>query len=84
MMFLKRDQKVNITMQNKVKDWEELNRKVKKGIDNNLKIIFIKYAQLQRFFVHYVGVKILVVSYSDIGKKSRAMNQSKIVITLFK
>ena len=43
-IFVTRNQKVNIAMKNTVKYWKQLKRNVKKGIDNNLKIILIKYA----------------------------------------
>ena len=55
-IFVTINQKVNITMKNTVKGWYELKRKVKKEINNNLKIIFIKYAY-ERLFVNYVDAK---------------------------
>ena len=55
-IFVTINQKVNITMKNTVKGWYELKRKIKKGINNNLKIIFIEYAY-ERLFVNYVGAK---------------------------
>ena len=68
-LFLMVDgQKVNYKMKTSVPDWAELREKVKKTIDDYLKLIFIKYAQESRMVVTHQNVSRVIVNYSEIGK----------------
>ena len=68
-LFLMVDgQKVNYKMKTSVPDWAELREKVKKTIDDYLKLIIIKYAQESRMVVTHQNVSRVIVNYSEIGK----------------
>ena len=68
-LFLMVDgQKVNYKMKTSVPDWAELREKVKKTIDDYLKLIIIKYAQESRMVVTHQNVSRIIVNYSEIGK----------------
>ena len=68
-LFLMVDgQKVNYKMKTSVPDWAELREKVKKTIDDYLKLVFIKYAQESRMVVTHQNVSRVIVNYSEIGK----------------
>ena len=62
------EQKVNYKMKTSVPDWAELREKVKKTIDDYLKLIIIKYAQESRMVVTHQNVSRVIVNYSEIGK----------------
>ena len=62
------EQKVNYKMKTNVPDWVELREKVKKTIDDYLKLIIIKYAQESRMVVTHQNVSRVIVNYSEIGK----------------
>ena len=62
------EQKVNYKMKTSVPDWAELREKVKKTIDDYLKLVFIKYAQESRIVVTHQNVSRVIVNYSEIGK----------------
>ena len=62
------EQKVNYKMKTSVPDWAELREKVKKTIDDYLKLIIIKYAQESRMVVTHQNVSRIIVNYSEIGK----------------
>ena len=62
------DQKVNYNMKTSVPDWVEFRERVKKTINDNLKLVFIKYAQESRMVVTHQNVSRVIVNYSEIGK----------------
>ena len=62
------EQKVNFEMKTSVPDWVDLRDKVKKTINDNLKLVFIKYAQESRMVVSHQNVSRVIVNYSEIGK----------------
>lgn len=62
------EQKVNYKMKTSVPDWAELREKVKKTINDYLKLVFIKYAQESRMVVTHQNVSRVIVNYSEIGK----------------
>ena len=47
-------------------DWEDLRRKVKKTIDDNLKLIFIRHTQEKKMIVTHSSVQRVIVNYSEI------------------
>ena len=55
-------QKVNSEMKKSVPDWQELREKVKKTIDDKLKLIFIKNAQEEKMIVSYNDVNRVIIN----------------------
>ena len=66
--FMTNDLLVNWKMKKIFDDWGELKKKIKKKIDDHLKVKMIKQVQKERLCISMQGAKRIITSYKDIGR----------------
>jgi len=63
-----KDQLINGDMRTSIPDWDVLRNKIKKSIDERLKLIFIRNAQKELMTITHNNAKRVIVNYSEIGR----------------
>ena len=79
-----KDQKVNVEMRTSIPDWDVLRNKIKKAIDDKLKLRLIRNAQQEQMTITHNNAKRVIINYSEIGRSYKADGSSNNCAKVFK
>ena len=79
-----KDQKVNSEMRTSIPDWDVLRNKIKKAIDDKLKLRLIRNVQQEQMNITHNNAKRVIVNYSEIGRSYKEDGSSNNCAKVFK
>ena len=79
-----KDQKVNVEMRTSIPDWDVLRNKIKKAIDDKLKLRLIRNAQQEQMTITHNNAKRIIVNYSEIGRSYKEDGSSNNCAKVYK